>query len=94
MVARGHRNKTSIGNFWKVNIEAKNREQVTNYSENARTNIEILDANYTKANLETVANEQKHLILQERAQHLAILRANIQDFQGKRGKWTGSYIFF
>ena len=26
MVPRGHWNKTSIGNFWKSNIENKNRE--------------------------------------------------------------------
>ena len=80
MVPRGHWNKTNIGNFWKVNIETKNREHVTNYSENARTNMEILDANYTKLNIEKVANEQKHFTVQERAQLLAILRANIKYF--------------
>ena len=94
MVTRGHWNKTNIGNFWKVNIETKNREQVTNYSDNARTNMEILDTNYTKPNIEKVANEQKHLTLQERALLLSVLRANIKAFQGKRGKWTGSPVSF
>ena len=39
MVLRGHWNKTSIGSFWKFNIENKNREQVTNYSQDARANV-------------------------------------------------------
>ena len=30
MIPRGHWNKTSIRNFWKVVIETKNREQVIN----------------------------------------------------------------
>ena len=55
MVLRGHWNKTSIGSFWKFNIENKNREQVTNYSQDARANVEILDANYIKPNIENVA---------------------------------------
>ena len=90
MVPRGHWNKTSIGNFWKLNIENKNRENVTNY---ARANI-ILDANYTKQDIIKVANEQKHLTLQERGLLLSVLRANIQAFQGRRGKWTGSPVSF
>ena len=55
MVLRGHWNKTNIGNFWKIKIE------------NTRANVEILDANYTKPNVENVANEQHHHTLQERA---------------------------
>ena len=62
MVPRGHWNKTSIGNFWKVNIEIKNREQkITNYSEDSRANVKSLDANYIKLNIKKVANEQEHL---------------------------------
>ena len=93
MIPRGHWNKTSIGNFWKLNIENKNREKVTNYSQDARANI-ILDANHTKPDIEKVANEQNHLILQEICLVLSALRANIQAFQGERGKWTGSPISF
>ena len=94
MVPRGHWNKTSIENFWRINIENKNREQITNYSQDARANVEILDANYIKPNIENIANEQQHLTLQERAQLLSIVHANIQAFQGKRGKWTGSPVSF
>ena len=94
MVPRVHWNKTRIGNFWKINIENKNREQVINYSQDASANVEILDAYYIKSNIENVANEQQHLTLQERAQLLSILRANIEAFQRKRGKWTGSPISF
>ena len=93
MVPRGHWNKTSIGNFWKLNIKNKNREKVTNYSQDARANI-ILDTNYTKPDIETVVNEQRRLTLQEKGLLLSVLRANIQAFQGKRGKWTGSPVSF
>ena len=66
MVPRGHWNKTSIGSFWKINIENKNREQVTNYSQDARANVKILHVNYIKPNIENVVNDQAHLTLQER----------------------------
>ena len=39
MVPREHWNKTSIENFWRINIENKNREQITNYSQDARANV-------------------------------------------------------
>ena len=63
MVPRGRWNKTSIGNFWRINIENKNREQVPNNSQDARANVEILVTNYIKPNIENVANEQQYLTL-------------------------------
>ena len=77
-----------------INIENKNREQATNYSEDARANIENLDTDYTNPNIKKVTNEQKYFNLHERAQLLSILRANIQAFQGKRDKCTSSLVYF
>ena len=61
MVPRGRWNKTSIGNFWRINIENKNREQVINYSQDARANVEILDANYIKPNICSQRTTSPHL---------------------------------
>jgi len=40
MVPRIHWNKTSVGNFWEINIENKNREQVTNFKRKLRPTTE------------------------------------------------------
>ena len=82
-----------------IEIEMLSRNELSRNLENVEElrTVEqkvILDAQYEKPNLETVANDQKQLTGLQREMFLKFLVSKEAAFQGKRGDWNGNPVDF
>ena len=75
-----------------MNLNNKNTKNITSYSVYACANVNTIGVNYTKQDVEKVANEQTYLTLQKISQFQSIVLINIKAFKEKIDKWTSSPI--